>query len=107
MLEGLGSDPDTRNEGAPPWLARSSAARKDVERSLFADPEQDYREAVQFYRHDIDWTNRLILGDSLLVMSSLAQREDMAGKVQMIYIDPPYGIKFGSNFQSEIGKRDV
>ncbi len=83
------------------------AARKDVERSLFADPEQAYHEAVQFYKHDIDWTNRLILGDSLSVMSSLARREDLAGKVQMIYMDPPYGIKFASNFQPEVGKRDV
>jgi len=83
------------------------AARQDVERSLFADPEQEYHEAVQFYQHDIDWTNRLILGDSLQVMSSLARREDLAGKVQMIYIDPPYGIKFASNFQPQIGKRDV
>src|SRR5208283_4470865 len=52
------------------------AARQDVARSLFADPEQEYQEAVQFYRHDIDWTNRLILGDSLNVMASLANRED-------------------------------
>jgi adenine-specific DNA-methyltransferase len=83
------------------------AARQDVERSLFSDPEQEYREAVQFYRHDIDWTNRLILGDSLQVMASLARREDLAGKVQMIYMDPPYGIKHGSNFQPEVGRRDV
>jgi len=83
------------------------AAREDVNRSLFADPEQEYNKAVQFYRHDVDWSNRLILGDSLQVMSSLARREDLAGKVQMIYFDPPYGIKFGSNFQPEIGKRDV
>lgn len=83
------------------------AAREDVNRSLFADPEQEYNEAVQFYQHDVDWSNRLILGDSLQVMSSLARREDLAGKVQMIYIDPPYGIRFGSNFQPEIGKRDV
>ena len=83
------------------------AAREDVNRSLFADPEQEYNEAVQFYKHDVDWSNRLILGDSLQVMSSLARREDLAGKVQMIYIDPPYGIKFASNFQPEIGKREV
>src|ERR1039458_8065059 len=83
------------------------AAREDVNRSLFADPEQEYNEAVQFYKHDVDWSNRLILGDSLQVMSSLARREDLAGKVQMIYMDPPYGIKFGSNFQPEIGKRKV
>lgn len=83
------------------------AARQDVERSLFADPEQQYHEAVQFYKHDIDWTNRLILGDSLQVMTSLSRREDLAGKIQMIYMDPPYGIRFGSNFQPEVGKRDV
>ena len=83
------------------------AARQDVQRSLFGDSEQEYHEAVQFYKHDIDWTNRLILGDSSQVMASLAQREDLAGKVQMIYIDPPYGIKYGSNFQPEVGKRDV
>ena len=78
-----------------------------MNRSLFADPEQEYNEAVQFYKHDVDWSNRLILGDSLQVMSSLARREDLAGKVQMIYVDPPYGIKYKSNFQSEIGNRDV
>lgn len=83
------------------------AARQDVQRSLFADPQQEYHEAVQFYRHDVDWANRLILGDSLAVMSSLARREDLAGKVQMIYLDPPYGIKFASNFQPEVGRRDV
>jgi adenine-specific DNA-methyltransferase len=83
------------------------AAREDVNRSLFADPEQEYNEAVQFYQHDVDWSNRLILGDSLQVMSSLARREDLAGKVQMIYFDPPYGIRFKSNFQPLIGRRDV
>ena len=83
------------------------AAREDVNRSLFADPEQEYNEAVQFYKHDVDWSNRLILGDSLQVMSSLARREDLAGKVQMIYMDPPYGIRFGSNFQPEVGNRQV
>lgn len=83
------------------------AKRQDVRRDLFADPQQPYSEAVQFYRHDVDWANRLILGDSLQVMSSLAHREGLAGKVQMIYIDPPYGIRFASNFQAEIGRRDV
>ena len=67
------------------------AAREDVNRSLFADPEQEYNEAVQFYQHDVDWSDRLILGDSLHVMSSLARREDLAGKVQMIYIDRRMG----------------
>ena len=83
------------------------AERQNVQRELFADPQQDYSEAVDFYQHDVDWANRLILGDSLTVMSSLAHREDLAGKVQMIYIDPPYGIKFASNFQPTVFQRDV
>ena len=83
------------------------AARQDVQRTLFGDSEQEYHEAVQFYKHDIDWTNRMILGDSAQVMASLAHREDLAGKVQMIYIDPPYGIRYGSNFQPEIGRSHV
>src|SRR4029079_9175117 len=63
--------------------------------------------AVDFYQHDVDWRNRLILGDSLLVMTSLAEKEGLRGKVQTIYIDPPYGIKFGSNWQVSTRKRDV
>jgi adenine-specific DNA-methyltransferase len=82
-------------------------AREDVERDLFADPQQDYAKAVQFYQHDVDWANRMILGDSLQVMASLPRRDDLAGKVQMIYFDPPYGIKFASNFQPQLGQRDV
>lgn len=82
-------------------------AREDVQRNLFADPQLEYQKAVQFYQHDVDWSNRMILGDSLQVMASLARREDLTGKVQMIYMDPPYGIKFSSNFQPKIGKRDV
>ena len=82
-------------------------AREDIQRSLFADPQQEYAQAVQFYKHNVDWSNRMILGDSLRVMASLARREDLAGKVQMIYIDPPYGIRFGSNFQPQLGQRDV
>ncbi|MFN8474908.1 MAG: site-specific DNA-methyltransferase [Anaerolineae bacterium] len=83
------------------------ARRQPLQRALFADPELEYRDAVKFYAHDMAWANRLILGDSLVVMNSLAKREDLAGKVQMIYIDPPYGIKFASNFQAQVGKRDV
>ena len=82
-------------------------ARQDVQRDLFADPQLDYAKAVQFYRHDVDWANRMILGDSLQVMASLARRENLAGKVQMIYLDPPYGIRFASNFQPNLGQRDV
>ena len=83
------------------------AAREDVQRDMFADPQLSYQQAVQFYEHDVDWANRMILGDSLQVMASLARREGLAGKVQMIYFDPPYGIKFRSNFQPEIGNTEV
>ncbi len=62
---------------------------------------------VDFYRHQANWSNRMILGDSQQVMASLAERELLRGKVQMIYIDPPYGIKFGSNWQVSARKRDV
>lgn len=65
------------------------------------------REAIEFYKHSQGWANRLIAGDSLLVMNSLLEKEGMAGKVQTIYIDPPYGIRYGSNFQPFINKRDV
>jgi len=65
------------------------------------------RSAVDFYKHDRGWANRLVSGDSLLVMNSLLQKEGMAGQVQMIYIDPTYGIKYGSNFQPFTNKRDV
>lgn len=65
------------------------------------------REAIEFYKHSQGWSNRLIAGDSLLVMNSMLEKESMAGKVQMIYIDPPYGIKYGSNFQPFVNKRDV
>jgi adenine-specific DNA-methyltransferase len=64
-------------------------------------------EAIEFYKHSQGWSNRLIAGDSLLIMNSLLEKEGMAGKVQMIYIDPPYGITYGSNFQPFINKRDV
>ena len=69
--------------------------------------ELDPMSQVEFYRHQESWKNRMILGDSLQVMGSLAEREGLRGKVQMIYIDPPYGIKFGSNWQVSARKRDV
>ena len=76
---------------------------------LFADfnglPSDDAR--AEFYQHDANWSNRMILGDSLQVMASLAEREGLRGKVQCIYIDPPYGIKFNSNFQWSTTSRDV
>lgn len=67
----------------------------------------DDLDLVDFYRHKANWSNRMILGDSLNVMASLADREALRGKVQMIYMDPPYGIKFGSNWQVSTRKRDV
>jgi len=76
---------------------------------LFADfnglPDDNFR--TEFYQHDANWTNRMILGDSLQAMASLAEREGIRGKVQCIYIDPPYGIKFNSNFQWSTTSRDV
>lgn len=65
------------------------------------------RQAVEFYQHKHGWSNRLIAGDSLLVMNSLLEKEGMAGKVQMAYFDPPYGIRYGSNFQPFVNRRDV
>jgi adenine-specific DNA-methyltransferase len=62
---------------------------------------------VDFYQHDANWSNRMILGDSLQVMGSLAEREGLRSKVQMIYLDPPYGIKFGSNWQPSVRNRNV
>ena len=76
---------------------------------LFADFNglPDGAARTEFYRHDANWSNRMILGDSLQVMASLAEREGLRGKVQCIYIDPPYGIRFNSNFQWSTTSRDV
>jgi adenine-specific DNA-methyltransferase len=74
---------------------------------LFGDARLPLTKAVEFYKHDQLWMNRLILGDSLLVMNSLLHKENLAGRVQMIYIDPPYGISYNSNFQPRIDKREV
>ena len=76
--------------------------------SLFNDFNNiSFEDLVDFYHHEQNWTNRMILGDSLLVMTSLAEKEALKGRVQMIYMDPPYGIKFGSNWQVSTRKRDV
>jgi len=81
----------------------------DHQLNLFADFNglSDEARSTEFYQHDANWTNRMILGDSLQVMASLAEREGLRGKVQCIYIDPPYGIKFNSNFQWSTTSRDV
>jgi adenine-specific DNA-methyltransferase len=76
--------------------------------SLFSDPQWSITDQIlRAYEHQGDWVNRMILGDSLVTMNSLLQYEGLGGKVQMIYMDPPYGVKFGSNFQPFVRKRDV
>lgn len=78
--------------------------------NLFADfngGPQQFEDKIDFYHHEQNWTNRLILGDSLLVMNSLSEKEGLRGKVQTIFIDPPYGIKFGSNWQVSTQKKEV
>ncbi len=80
-----------------------------TQQSLFEEPENELpiSKAIEFYAHSQDWSNRMIAGDSLLVMNSLLGKESMAGRVQMIYFDPPYGIKYNGNFQPFFSKRDV
>ena len=75
--------------------------------SLFDAPEENppIRQAIDFYRHRHNWTNRLVAGDSLLVMNSLLEKEGLGGQVQMVYVDPPYGIRYGSNFQPFVNGR--
>lgn len=71
------------------------------------DENPPLREAIDFYKHRHNWSNRLIAGDSLLVMNSLLEKEGMAGQVQMVYMDPPYGVRYKSNFQPFVNRRDV
>ena len=77
--------------------------------SLFAAPEENppIRQAIEFYRHRRNWTNRLVAGDSLLAMNSLLEKEGLGGQVQCVYIDPPYGVRYGSNFQPWAGRREA
>ena len=90
-------------------LRAESEGRRTEQQLGFFGPYSDltFEEKVDFYRHAGKWTNRMILGDSLLVMTSLAEKEGLKGQVQTIYVDPPYGIKFGSNWQVSTRKRDV
>ena len=76
------------------------------QQSLF-ESQKPLREAVEFYKHSDNWSNRLVAGDSLLVMNSLLEKESIGEKVQMVYFDPPYGIKYGGNFQPFVNKTDV
>jgi len=83
---------------------------EDNQPNLFADfngGPTDFAQKIDFYHHEQNWANRLILGDSLLVITSLAEKEALKGKVQTIYFDPPYGVKFGSNWQVSTRKREV
>ena len=83
---------------------------EDNQLNLFSDfngGPKEFDQKIDFYHHEQNWTNRLILGDSLLVMNSLSEKEGLRGKVQTIYFDPPYGIKFGSNWQVSTQKKDV
>ncbi len=79
----------------------------DLQANLFGDPGRPLAERMKPYEHLDKWVNRMVLGDSLVVMNSLLEYEGMGGQVQMIYIDPPYGVKFGSNFQPFVRKREV
>jgi adenine-specific DNA-methyltransferase len=82
--------------------------KRDKQQNLFADVDLDITDRIlKAYVHKAPWVNRMILGDSLVVMNSLLQYEGLGGQVQMIYMDPPYGVKFGSNFQPFVRKRDV
>jgi len=88
--------------------AQGKKQKPGAQFELFADFNGiDFEELIEFYQHEANWSNRMILGDSLLAMTSLAEKEGLKGRVQMIYIDPPYGIKFGSNWQVSTRKRDV
>ncbi|WP_375204243.1 site-specific DNA-methyltransferase [Hyphococcus sp.] len=102
-------DPSTILSNAAKRLKGKDAKAQWQQADLFAAPFENLplRQALDFYKHEKGWSNRLVTGDSLLVMNSLVTKESMGGKVQMIYIDPPYGIKYGSNFQPFTNKRDV
>jgi adenine-specific DNA-methyltransferase len=88
-------------------ILRAVRRPEPMQPDLFGETPLPADKEVEFYRHEVGWANRLILGDSLLVMNSLLVKEGMAGKVQMIYMDPPYGIKYASNFQPRIDRPDV
>lgn len=102
-------DPATILANAAKRLKGKDASAQWRQADLFAAPFENLplRQALDFYSHEKGWSNRLVAGDSLLVMNSLLTKESMGGRVQMIYFDPPYGIKYGSNFQPFTNKRKV
>lgn len=84
-----------------------SVRQQRLQQPLFDVNTLEPDQAVEFYQHEMNWSNRMILGDSLVVMSSLLERERMGGQVQCVFIDPPYGVKYNSNFQPRIGDTEV
>ncbi len=88
-------------------VRKRNGGQKQLSLFEYTGENPPLREAIEFYKHMHNWSNRMITGDSLLVMNSLLEKEGMSGKVQMIYFDPPYGIRYGSNFQPFVNKRDV
>ena len=100
-------DPATILANAAKRLKGQDASAQWRQADLFAAPFENLplRQALDFYHHEKGWSNRLVAGDSLLVMNSLLTKESMGGKVQMIYFDPPYGIKYGSNFQPFVNRK--
>ena len=104
---------DLRRYSDERQAASGEQETEQAAQSSFADFFADFNglpspaAATEFYEHDANWSNRMILGDSLQVMASLAEREGLRGQVQCIYLDPPYGIKFNSNFQWSTRSRDV
>jgi len=88
-------------------VRKRNGGHKQMSLFEYSGENPPLREAIEFYKHRHNWSNRMLAGDSLLVMNSLLEKEGMSGKVQMIYIDPPYGIRYGSNFQPFVNRRDV
>ena len=111
--EEVSFDVDTVSLHVPLTIIEKFLKKKDsVQQTLLhyfetSENNPPLRDAIHFYKHSLNWSNRLIAGDSLLVMNSLLQKEGMTGKVQMLYVDPPYGIKYGSNFQPFINRQEV
>ncbi len=99
---------NVRRQAGKPGHSLGEPEAEYMQMNFFNDFNNiEFEDLVEFYEHEQNWSNRMVLGDSLLVMNSLAEKEGLKGRVQMIYMDPPYGIKFGSNWQSRLRKRDV
>ena len=98
-----------KRNGSYPVSDGGASSTGQIQFSFFEKPEENppLREALDYYRHAHGWSNRLVAGDSLLVMNSLLEKEGMGGRVQMVFIDPPYGIWYGSNIQPFVSQREV